>query len=223
MKALWQTSLGVAALAACTLVSAQSAGSWSGRVGATRIDPQTSSGRLSAPSFRDTRVDVEAANQVSGGISYMVTDNWALDLPLALPFKHDFVGDGAIAGVGKLGQTKVLPMTLFAEYRFGEANARFRPYLGLGITYAWFSKERTTAAMNGLTGGTLANPTTASIDNKWGITPKIGLIYSINERWFVDAAFYKSYLKTTTHLSTGQSINIKLNPNVYAISVGYRF
>lgn len=34
---------------------------------------------------------------------------------------------------------------------------------------------------------------------------------------------YKSFLKTTTHLSTGQSIHIKLNPNVFAMGIGYRF
>ena len=39
----------------------------------------------------------------------------------------------------------------------------------------------------------------------------------------MDAAYYKSFLKTTTHLSSGQSIHIKLNPNVLAVGIGYRF
>ena len=82
----------------------------------------------------------------------MVTDNLALDLPLATPFKHDLVGDGAIAGVGKLGSTKAIPATLMLQYRFNEANAAFRPYVGLGVTYAHFYGEKTTATLNGLTG-----------------------------------------------------------------------
>ena len=36
-------------------------------------------------------------------------------------------------------------------------------------------------------------------------------------------AFAKSFLKTTIHLSSGQSIKTKLDPNVFAVAVGYRF
>ncbi len=153
-----------------------------------------------------------SATALTGGINYMLTDNWAVDVPFGLPFKHKFYGDGAIAGVGEVGETKVIPATVFAQYRFGEANAKFRPYLGLGVTYAKFFKERTTATMTGLTGGSPANPTTASIDSRWGLTPQVGFVWNFNERWFVDAAYYKSFLKTTSHLSTGQSIDIRLNP-----------
>ncbi|NMM78065.1 hypothetical protein B2J88_43075 [Rhodococcus sp. SRB_17] len=213
----------LAVLALCASASAQVAGTLSVRVGATRIAPQVKSGDLSAPSFPGTTIDVHSASALTGGLNYMLTDHWAVDLPLGVPFKHDFVGDGAIAGVGKLGETKVYPATLFAQYRFGEAQARFRPYVGLGVTYSRFFKTRTTAALSGLTGGTPANPTTASIDNKWGLTPQVGFVWNFNERWFVDAAYYKSFLKTTTQLSSGQSITLKLNPNVFALGIGYRF
>ena len=55
------------------------------------------------------------------------------------------------------------------------------------------------------------------------MTPQIGFVWSINERWFVDAAYYKSFLKTTTHLSSGQTIDMKLNPNIFSFAIGYRF
>lgn len=61
------------------------------------------------------------------------------------------------------------------------------------------------------------------MDSKWGLTPQIGFVYNFNERWFLDVAYYKSFLKTTAHLSSGQSVSLKLNPNVYAIGIGYRF
>ena len=48
-------------------------------------------------------MDVRADTQLAGGITYMLTDHWAVDVPLALPFKHDVIGAGAIAGVGKIG------------------------------------------------------------------------------------------------------------------------
>lgn len=218
-----KVGLAAAALLLGASASAQVAGTFSARVSATRIAPQVSSGNLSTPSFPGTTVDVGSANALTGGLNYMVTDHWAVDLPLGLPFKHNFYGDGAIAGVGKLGQTKVVPAMLVAQYRFGEANAQFRPYLGVGLTYTRFFKNRSTAALTGVTGGNPANPTTAWIDNKWGLMPQVGFIWNVNERWFVDATYYKSFLKTTTHLSTGQSIDIKLDPNVFSVGIGYRF
>jgi outer membrane protein len=141
-----------AALAACGLASAQSAGSWMARVGVTHLSPDVNSGNLSAPSFPNTKVDAGSNTQLGGGITYMVTDNLALDVPLATPFKHDLSGAGSIAGVGKLGSTKAIPATLMLQYRFNEAKAAFRPYLGVGVTYAHFYGEKTTATLNGLTG-----------------------------------------------------------------------
>ena len=84
--------------------SAQSAGALLGRVGATQIKPQVSSGDLTAPSLPGTQADIKANTQLTGGVTYMVTDQFSLDLPLALGFKHDIVGAGAIGGVGKIGE-----------------------------------------------------------------------------------------------------------------------
>lgn len=223
MKNTMRIATTLAALTACGLASAQTAGSWLGRVGVTHLAPDVSSGNLSAPSFPNTKVDAKSSTQLSGGITYMVTDNLALDLPLAMPFKHDLVGDGAIAGVGKLGSTKAIPATLLLQYRFNAANASFRPYVAAGVTYAHFFGEKTTATLNGLTGGTQANPTTAKVDDKFGALAQLGFVYQFNERWFVDAAYSKSFLKTKIHLSSGQSISVKLNPNVFSLGVGYRF
>lgn len=215
--------VGTTLLAAAGLAQAQSAGSWMVRAGATQISPQVSSGDLTAPSFAGTKVDVLSDTQLSGGITYMVTNHWAVDVPLALPFKHDTVGAGAIAGVGKIGEVKALPITVFAQYRFLEADAKVRPYIGLGLTYAKFFKERGTAALTGLTGGTPASPTLLSAESKFGLTPQIGVNIALNDRWFVDLAYYKTFVKTRNTLSTGQHIDVKLNPNTFTLGVGYRF
>lgn len=201
---------------------AQSAGSWLIRGGITHITPDVTSGNLSAPSLPGTQTDVKSATQVSGGVTYMYTDHFAVDLPLALPFRHDLVGSGAIAGVGKIGDVKVLPITVFAQYRFLEAQASLRPYVGLGLTYANFFAERGSGVLTGLTnpGGT---PTRLSIDDRWGITPQVGLIARINERWFFDVSISKTFLKTRNTLSTGQTLDIKLDPVAVSLGVGMRF
>jgi outer membrane protein len=199
---------------------AQQAGSWLGRIGVTNINPQVDSGNLSAPSLPNTKVDVNDDTQLSGGITYMVNDHIAVDVPLALPFKHTLSGDGAIAGVGKIGDVKAFPVTVLGQYRFLEANAKVRPYLGAGITYARFYDEQSTAALSALTGG---SPTTFSVDSKWAATIQAGVVAMINERWFVDGMVAKTFLKTSAKLSTGQSIDLKLDPLSLSIGVGMRF
>jgi len=213
----------LAALLAPTAAQAQSAGTLLVRVGATQIKPNVSSGDLTAPSFVGTQVDVRSDTQFAGGVSYMLTDSLSIDVPLATPFKHDIVGAGAIAGVGKIGEVRALPMTLLGQYRFLDAKSAFRPYLGAGVTYAKFYKARSTAALSALTGGTPSNPTTIEVKSKFAATLQLGATYAFSDRWFVEADLKHTFLKTRTTLSTGQTIDTKLDPDSYSIAIGYSF
>jgi outer membrane protein len=213
----------IAGLALAGSVQAQSAGSYTLRAGATTIKPNTESGDLTAPGLSGTKVDVKSNSQVTGGITYMVTDKVSVDLPVAAGYTHDIEGAGAIAGVGKIGEAKALPITLVGQYRVGAPSATPRPYLGAGLTYAKFYKEQTTAALTALTGGTPANPTTMKVDSRLGATLQLGASVAINAQWSIDLNWARTLLKTKATLSTGQSIDIKLDPDSYGIAAAYRF
>ena len=223
MKQTFKLSLVVLALVAGSAAHAQSAGTWMARVGAIGLYPQVSSGDLSPPAFPNTQTDVSSDWTLGGGITYMITDNWSVDVPLALPFTHTLTGAGAIAGVGTIGTTKALPLMVWGQYRFGEAKAAFRPYLGAGLTYAYFYDENATNTLNALSGGTPSNPTTFSIESKFALGVQAGATYAFNERWFLDGMVGYTWLKNTTTLSTGQTQPMTLNPVSVAISVGYKF
>jgi outer membrane protein len=211
----------IAALAfAAGAAQAQQAGTWLARVGVTRISPDVSSGNLTAPSLPGTQADIRADTQLSGGFAYMVTDHWAVDLPLALPFTHEIVGAGAIAGAGKLGEVKALPVTLFGQYRFGAPAAKFRPYVGAGPTFVKFYHERSTATLSALTAG---SPTTLSVQSKLALTIEAGATFALNERWLLNALVAKTFLKTRTTLSTGQTLDIRSDPLTLTASLVYRF
>ena len=215
-----------AAAAALLLVGgaqAQSAGSITGRVSLTRIGPDVQSGDLTAPSFPGTQADIHADTQLTGGVTWALSDEISIDLPIAFGFTHDIVGAGAIAGVGKIGEVKALPATLLVQYRFMEAGAALRPYVGFGPTYARFYKARSTAALSGLTGGSPSNPTTLSVDNKFTVSAQLGLAAKIDDRWGLDLAVLYTPLKTRTTLSTGQTLDAKLNPTTITAGVSYRF
>jgi outer membrane protein len=216
-------TLVLAALLACSGAAlAQKAGSLSVSVGVTQIAPDVTSGNLSAPSFIGTTVDVTSNTQLTGAVNYALTDNIVAHLPLGFGFKHKVVGTGAIAGVGTIGTTKALPITLIAQYRFLDANSTFRPYAGAGMTYARFYKTAGTAALTAIT-----NPggpaTTLSFKSKFAPTIQLGAIYNINEKWYLDASYTKTFLKTRGTLSTGQTLNATLNPDGYTFQVGYKF
>jgi outer membrane protein len=223
MKQTFKLSLVALALVAGSAAHAQSAGTWMARVGAIGLYPQVSSGDLSPPAFPNTQTDVSSDWTLGGGITYMITDNWSVDVPLALPFTHTLTGAGAIAGVGTIGTTKALPLTVWGQYRFGDAKAAFRPYLGAGLTYAYFYDENATNTLNALSGGTPSNPTTFSIESKFALGVQAGATYAFNERWFLDGMVGYTWLKNTTTLSTGQTQPMTLNPVSVAISVGYKF
>ena len=208
-------------------VCAQTAGTWMVRAGVTKITPDVTSSCMTAPDFGNgptgcTKTDVGADTQLSGGVTYMLTNNVAVDVPVALPFKHKIIGAGSMAGTGDLGEVQALPMTVFLQYRFLEASAKFRPYLGLGATYAYFFNEQGSGKLTATTnpGGT---PTKITVDSKFVLTPQIGATLALNDKWFVDMTYSKSKLNTTTHLSSGQELNVDLDPASFSLAVGYKF
>ena len=201
---------------------AQTSGTWLVRMGATNISPQVTSDNMTAPSFANTKTDVGGDTQLSGGLTYMYTDHFSVDVPIALPLKHKLYGDGAIAGAGQIGGVKALPFTVFGQYRFNQATSVFRPYVGLGLTYAYFFDESGSGALTAMTnpGGAA---TTLSVESKFALTPQLGFTYVVTEKWMLDASFSKTYLKTRTSLSTGQTIDTRLNPNVISLGLGMKF
>ncbi|HEY1132555.1 MAG TPA: OmpW family outer membrane protein [Roseateles sp.] len=225
MKAKFLTGIVafVAALVASGGAFAQSAGSVVVYGGAVQIKPQVESGDLTAPSLAGTKVDVKKASQFSGGLTYYWTDNISIDLPIGLPFKHDVVGAGAIEGVGKLGTVKSLPITLLAQYRFGDAGSTFRPYVGAGLSYGYFFKPRATTVLSGITGGTVSNPTTLSMKSRMGTTLELGGAVNVTRDWSASLSVTKTFIKTTGSLSTGQTIETTLDPVAIKFAIGYRF
>jgi outer membrane protein len=211
--------LKLAALA-CTMLACQAAHAQfdrhrlSVRMGPTRIVPDVKSGDLSAPSVPGTRIDVDAASGITGGLNYALTDNISIDFPLDVPFRFDVNGAGALDGAGKLGDIKALPISLLAQYRFGSSASVARPYIGVGAAYTRFFGARSSA---------LLTPVTLPMKNRWGGAAQVGVDVPFNDKWSLDVAATYVHLKTTGALSTGQTIAVALNPMSYSLALAYRF
>jgi outer membrane protein len=211
-----------ATMAAASGASAQSAGQWTAKVGINKITPKVESGDVSAPALPHSQADVSSDTRPILVFGYGITDNISAELDLGVPYKHEITGAGAIAGTGKLGTVEALPPTAFIQYRFFEPSAMFRPYVGAGITYAYFQKATGSGQMTAVTnpGGP---PTTFKLDNKVAGSVQLGVAVNLNERWYADVAFVKTWLKTRVNFSTGQTQDMTLNPQAVSIGVGYKF
>lgn len=217
-----KTLVAASALAFAASASAQSAGQWTTKFGFNQLTPKVESGDLSAPALPNTKAAVDRDIQPVLVIAYGITDNISLEAALGTPYKHSIKGAGSIAGIGEIGTVEALPPTLFAQYRFFAPSATFRPFVGLGATYAYFMKETGSGKMTALTnpGGA---PTTFNIDNKFTYTAQVGVAMNINERWFADVTVNKSRLRTDVHFSTGQTQHMKLDPVAVVLAVGYKW
>lgn len=219
-----KTLFSLALLAMCSGAAAQTAGSWLVQGGLTRITPSGQSGALSAPAPSGTTATMGADSQPTLQVTYVYNNNLSVAVPLGLGFTHKLHGSGAVAGVGQIGTVSALPLTVFGQYRFGEANAKVRPYAMLGLNYVRFSDAKGSATLDSLNPSNPAGGhTSLKVDSKFAISPGLGVSVQLNDRWFVDASYAKTFLKTTTHLSTGQTMAATLNPSIVSVGLGMRY
>jgi outer membrane protein len=213
----------VAAVAAASGASAQSAGQWAVSAGLNKITPHVESGNITAPALPNSKGAVSSDTQPVVVIDYGITDNITAEVPLGTPYKHKLYGAGALEGTGQLGSVEALPAAAFVQYRFFQPSAMVRPYVGVGLTYAYYQKATGSGKMTAITNPGSGTPTTFKIDNKLTYSVQIGAVVNVNERWFANAAVVKTPMSTDVHFSTGQTQHMKLDPISTLVTVGYKF
>ncbi|MFA0235445.1 outer membrane protein OmpW [Vibrio sp. 10N.222.55.C7] len=207
---------GIAVIAALmsTNVLAHKEGDFIIRAGAAIVSPNDSSGDVLGNSSLEFSVD--SNTQLGLTFGYMFTDNISLEVLAATPFSHSI----SVNGVGDIADTKHLPPTLMVQYYFGEANSKFRPYVGAGINYTVFFDEE----LNGT--GKDAGLSDLSLDDSWGLAANIGMDYMINEDWFLNASVWYADIGTTAKYKAGgvqYSTDVDIDPWVFMIGGGYNF
>ncbi|WP_270809611.1 OmpW family outer membrane protein [Aeromonas sp. QDB18] len=195
----------IAAAFASPVAMAHQAGDILVRGGLAFVSPQTSSDNV----LGTGELEIDSNMQLGLTLSYMLTDNWGVELLAATPFSHSV----STAGLGEVAKVKHLPPTLMARYYFGDANSKVRPYVGAGINYTTFFDEEGRGALAG---------TDVSVDSSWGMAGQVGLDMAINDRWFVNASAWLIDIDTDVHTAVG-TINTSIDPVAFMFGVGYRF
>lgn len=201
------------------------------------------------------------ANTLGLTFSHFFTDHIALTAVGGIPPEFKIYGHGELIPPGpagalgrqSLGDPSLNPIITKArqwspaamvQYHFFEPTARFRPYVGLGISYNFFTNITVNpafaASVNSNLGATLAagagipGPTSVEADasKSWAPVLNIGGTYHFDEHWGVTAAVTYIPLKTDsimrikaangTTLSTSKT-TLEPNPIIFFLAASYKF
>ena len=228
---------------ACGSAFAQQAGDWVLGAGWMHFAPQDSSKPLTVTSPVNMTVpgssaSVGSSDTVGLSATYFLDSHWGIEGVVGIPPKFKLEGAGSLAPIGELGNARQWSPALLGKYYFNEGNAAFRPYVGLGLTYVWYSDVELTPGMQNALGGLIRRPpgstvSSAKLDSSWAPVFNIGASYQFDKHWGVALSISYIPLKTkanitTTSAATGAQLatseaSLKLDPIVPFLALTYRF
>lgn len=173
-----------------------------------------------SPSFPTGSVSVDNSIVPEVDLTYFLTNNIGVELIAATSW-HDISGEGALAGLGEIADTMVLPPTLTLQYHF-MPDAKIRPYVGAGVNYTVFYSEDAKASLVNAIG-----PTSVGLEDSVGWAVQAGVDIDINERFFLNADVKYIDIDTTAWLRTPgvgvNTVDVDLDPIVAGVGIGMRF
>jgi outer membrane protein len=195
------------------------------------IAPDVSSNQVMAngsPLAAPAGINVDDAFSLGVDITYMVTNNFGVELMLNTSSKHDIKGTGNLAGVD-VGDINVLPPSVIAVWHF-KPGSNVRPYIGAGLNYTIFfdggTTDQFTSTMDTVLGGGVTS-TDVSVDNELSIIIQAGVDIDINKDWYVslDAKYIDMDTTATVEVNGADAatIDFDVNPLILGVGVGMRF
>lgn len=237
-------SVGLAVLGCASLfvgdAHAQSSGSTTFGIGWLRVMPQGNSDPVVVESaggmpvnqtISGTGAHVDSSDAVSLMLEHQFTDHIGIAFLAGSPFTSDLTGNGSWAKYGVIGKAKPLAPVIEVRYHFLPSEAKFRPYIGAGVNYTWYSD---TSIVNGQFISDSCGPgcsTRASLSPSWNPVVEAGFSYALGRHWSVSASL--SYIPLSTTLTTNATtaagvdietkMRIRVNPLITHLDIAYTF
>lgn len=147
-------------------------------------------------------------------VSYFFTKNFAAELILTYPQKHDVKVTSSAIGAFNAGSFYLLPPTLTAQWHFNPEGT-FRPYVGAGVTYSRFSSDQ--LSVPGVTGLHLDN-------DYWGPALQVGFDVKLANNLFLNFDVKKAHVRSDVSNDAGVAVSrVKVDPLLAGIGIGWRF
>lgn len=217
--------------------------------------------RFSSFTSAGTGLSTHDTNTLGLTITHFLTDHIAVTSVAGVPPTFKLYGHGTIKPPGPAGELgsqdlsdaatnpivqsvrQWSPAVIF-QYYFRDGGAKFRPYVGLGVSYNWFSDIQlnpnfVTATQNDL-GSVLAagagkpglTQVSAKASSSWQPVFNIGATYNVTKHFGLVASVTYIPLKTTssvivkaadgTELAVSRA-QLKADPLIGFLGVSYRF
>lgn len=184
---------------------------WLLRLRAIDVVPDASSSTITGLGGNVNEIGSDVVPELD--ISYFLNKNISSELILGTTQNTVKANNTAIGQVD-LGSVRLLPPTLTLQYHF-MPDAFVNPYLGVGINYTHFYDVKT-------------GNTATSIDysDSFGPALQVGADVNINKHWMINMDIKKLFIQTNASVDVGSNTyttNVKINPVVYGVGIGYRF
>ncbi|HEY4066863.1 MAG TPA: OmpW family outer membrane protein [Burkholderiaceae bacterium] len=200
------------------------------KLGYAHIGFNTKSGDLSGPAGTTppgVQADLKNADALALIYERHLSGPWSVVLQVGTPPVIKLVGAGNGAALGQVGTTRAWFPAVLAQYTF-DGPFGTHPYLGAGLNYTVYTDGQVSAAYTGAFGGTSS---TAKMDSALGYVLKIGVGFPLSENWVIDAAYCRYGIRTTATITTAtpgagdivRTIDVRADPDIVALTLGYRF
>ncbi|MCU0952061.1 MAG: outer membrane beta-barrel protein [Burkholderiaceae bacterium] len=200
----------VAAAATVPAVASAQAGSLVVRARVAQIVPADKSDAIPALGVPADAITVSKKVIPDVDFVYFFTDNLAAELLLTVPQKHDVKVNGT-----KIGSFKHLPPTLLAQWHF-MPSAAFSPYVGAGVNLTFISSVNLSAGP-----GLDLDLDSTSV----GGALQAGFDYKLDRNWSLnfDVKYIQIRSDVTLKANGAKVSEVKVDPIVWGVGVGYRF
>ena len=195
--------LALAALGLASQAFAQQS-PWQIRARAVNLNPADKSDPVGGTGPAD-QITVSNKTIPEVDITYFLSPNLAAELILTYPQKHDV----ALSGTN-IGTFKHLPPTLTLQYHFTPA-AQVSPYVGAGVNYNRLSSVKLLGGAGDLE------------SHSFGLALQAGVDFKIDKNWSINLDVKKVQIRSDVMVGGAKVSEVKVDPLLIGVGVGYRF
>ena len=193
-----------------------SEGNFEARVRAVYLIPANKSDAIPALAVPSDAIHINSKTLPEVDFEYFLTPTWSSELILTYPQSQTVtVEKSALGGPANIGTFKHLPPILTVKYNF-IPGGDFRPYVGAGVNFTLLSDVR------------LAVPTAPPMAlelSRSSVGPAVqgGFDYKIVDHWFANADVKWAMLRANLKYDSQTLAQLRVDPLLVAVGVGYRW